>query len=133
RKPPFQMGEKEKGFRDAIILETFLQLVDGASSNRSTTRLVLVSNDGLLREATLLRIGESNNVHILESIDALKGLINTLGSSVDEKYIAQITDLAADLFFKKDVENSLYYKWGVYNGLQNALKAANLNLPSGAD
>ena len=30
RAPPFQAGETEKGFRDAMILETFLQLVEAA-------------------------------------------------------------------------------------------------------
>jgi PIN domain len=33
RKPPFQSGEKEKGFRDALILETFMQIV-GSSQRR---------------------------------------------------------------------------------------------------
>jgi len=32
RRPPFEIGEKEKGFRDALIAETFLQVVAAAPS-----------------------------------------------------------------------------------------------------
>src|SRR5664279_2320903 len=45
RRPPFQHGEKEKGFRDAVILETFIQLVTDAPSSPTTARVVLVSSD----------------------------------------------------------------------------------------
>jgi hypothetical protein len=44
------------------------------------------------------------------SIHALKGLINTRGSSVDEQFIAAIRGRAADAFFKAKDEGSLYYK-----------------------
>src|ERR1039458_5358202 len=47
RRPPFQRGEKEKGFRDAVILETFIQLVTDAPSSPTTARVVLVSSDQL--------------------------------------------------------------------------------------
>lgn len=50
RLPPFEKGEEEKGFRDAIILETFLQLrkkLDLSAPNK----LVLLSSDNLLKAA----------------------------------------------------------------------------------
>jgi hypothetical protein len=133
RKPPFQLGEKEKGFRDALILETFLQVVAAAPTSRSVARLALVSNDQLLRDAAAARVSSAANVHLLESIDALKGLINTLGSSVDEQFIAAIRDRAADAFFKTKDENTLYYKASVGASLNDTLEKAGFKLPDGAD
>lgn len=133
RKAPFQLGEKEKGFRDAVILETFLQIVEASPTSRSVARLALVANDQILREAALSRIGSAANVHILDSVDALKGLINTIGSAVDEQFIAAIKDLAADVFFKPKDESTLYYKASVSSKLEQALTSASFKLPAGAD
>jgi hypothetical protein len=132
RRPPFQLGEKEKGFRDALILETFLQIVQGSPTSRSVVRLALVSNDQLLRDAAQLRLTSATNVHILESVDALKGLINTIGSAVDEQFIAAIKGRAADVFFKSGDQNTLYYKASVGVSLDQALTNASPKLPAGA-
>jgi hypothetical protein len=133
RRPPFQPGEKEKGFRDALILETFLQIVRDSPTSRSVARLALVSGDQLLRDAAALRLPLPTNVYLLESVDALKDLINTIGSAVDENFIAAIKERAAGVFFKQGDENTLYYKESVAAKLQLALKGPSLNLPAGAD
>lgn len=132
RRPPFQLGEKEKGFRDALILETFLQIVQSSPTTRSSARLALVSGDQLLRDATLLRLQSATNVYVLESVDALKDLINTIGSAVDEKFIAAIKERAAEIFFKSGDEGTLYYKASVGTKLDQALTIASLKLPAGA-
>lgn len=133
RKPPFQLGEKEKGFRDALILETFLQIAATTPTSRSVARLALVSNDQLLRDAAGSRLGGANNIHVLESIDALKGLINTLGSSVDEQFIAAIKQRAGEAFFKLKDEGTLYYKASIGAALGETLSSAAVKLPNGAD
>jgi hypothetical protein len=133
RKAPFQLGEKEKGFRDALILETFLQVVGATPTSRSVARLALVSGDQLLRDAAVARIGTSGNIHVLELIDALKGLINTLGSSVDEQFITAIRDRAAEAFFKAKDETTLYYKASVAASLSDTLTKASVKLPDRAD
>jgi len=132
RRPPFQMGDKEKGFRDVLILETFLQLVAHSPAGRSVARLAFVSGDQILRDATQSRVASATNVHVLESVDALKGLINTLGSTVDEEYIAKIKPRAAEVFFRSRDDSTLYYKASVGATLEKTLKA-NLKLPTGAD
>ena len=133
RRPPFQHGEKEKGFRDALILETFVQIASASPTSPATARVVLVSSDQLLRNAAETRLSASTNVHVLESVDALKGLINTLGSTVDEQFIAAIRDKAQHLFYKPSDKNTLYYKASVHAALKEALKEAKLQLPSGAE
>jgi hypothetical protein len=132
RRPPFQLGEKEKGFRDALILETFLQIVQSSPASRSIVRLALVSADQLLRDAAQSRLASATNVHILESVDALKDLINTVGSSVDEQFIAAIKERAAGIFFKSGDEGTLYYKASVGTKLDQALGSASIKLPADA-
>jgi hypothetical protein len=133
RKAPFQFGETEKGFRDALILETFVQIVASSPTGRSVARLAFVSGDQILRNATQSRLGGATNVHLLESVDALKGLINTLSSTVDEEFIAAIRPRAAEVFFKLSDKKTLYYKASVRDALEKTLKAANVKLPTGAD
>jgi hypothetical protein len=133
RKPPFQLGEKEKGFRDALILETFLQLVAVTPTSPSVARITLVSNDQLLRDSATTRVRSAGNVHVLESIDALKGLINTLGSSVDEQFIEAIRERAGEAFFKAKEESTLYYKASVGASLADILTKATFKLPDSAD
>jgi hypothetical protein len=133
RRPPFQVGEREKGFRDAIILESFLQLKEASPSSASSCRLALVSGDGLLRSAAAVRASEASNIHILDSIDALKGLINTLGSAVDEQFIGALLPKAAKLFFASGDQGTLYYRWSIFDQLKATLAAAAIALPAGAD
>jgi hypothetical protein len=133
RRAPFQTGEKEKGFRDALILETLVQIAADTPTSPSVARLAFVSADQLLRDAALARTAAASNVHVLESVDALKGLINTLGSAVDEQFIAAVRQRAADSFYRSNDESSLYYKASVGTALQQALKDAPIQLPVGAD
>jgi hypothetical protein len=78
-------------------------------------------------------MGALGNVHILESIDALKGLINTLGSSVDEQFIAAIRERATEAFFKPKDESTLYYKASVGTALNDELAKAKIKVPDAAD
>ena len=75
----------------------------------------------------------SLTVHLLESIDDLKGLINTLGSTVDQEFIETIKQRAADVFFKSGDASTLYYKASVGAELEGKLKNATVGLPPGAD
>lgn len=51
RRPPFQDGETEKGFRDRVVVESFLQLVADSPKTAAVCRIVLVSGDTLVRQA----------------------------------------------------------------------------------
>src|SRR5579864_8181134 len=86
RMPPFQPGEKEKGFRDALVAESFLHLIEASPKTPEVCRVVLVTSDELLREAVNLRIASSSNASVLQTIEELKGLINTLVSNVGEDF-----------------------------------------------
>jgi hypothetical protein len=111
RIPPFEGGDKEKGFRDALIAESFLQLLSSSPKTPALCRVVLVTSDGLLTQAVKNRIADSTNASVLQNIEELKGLINTLVSNVGEDFIARLKPKAAKLFFVSgDDKDVLYFK-----------------------
>ena len=111
RIPPFEAGDKEKGFRDAIVAECFLQLVANSPKTPAICRVVLVTSDGLLSQAVNARIAGLPNAHVLSNIEELKGLINTVVSNAGEEFISQLKPKAAKLFFvSADEKDTLYYK-----------------------
>ena len=121
RELPFDKG-KEKGFRDSIIAETFLQLVNGSPKSPSVCRIVLVSNDGDLSDYIRTATRENSNVEVLSSVDELESFINTLASTVTENYVKEISDKASHYFFTRDDNNSLYYKEDIQKKINDEYK-----------
>ena len=99
RRPPFKDGETEKGFRDRLIVECFLQLVADSPKTPKICRIVLVSDDRLLARAVEARRRGSTNTSSVSTPEELKGLINTLVSQVDETFLAIIRAKAEKLFY----------------------------------
>ena len=110
RRPPFKDGETEKGFRDRIIVESFLQLVDDSPKTPNICRIVLVSGDGLVAQTVKARIAGLTNSGVLATLEELKGLINTLVSQVDEAFLAFLKPKAEKLFFIPKEESTLFYR-----------------------
>lgn len=108
RKPPFQINT-EKGFRDALIVEAFNQLVEDSPKTPKLCRVVLVSGDQLLRDAATTRAGKSPNVRIIESLEELQSLISTLVSEVTEEFVDSIIDAVGDCFFDPNNQTGLFY------------------------
>jgi hypothetical protein len=132
RLPPFSPGEKEKGFRDAIVAESLLQLAADSPKTPKLCRVVLVTSDELLSEAVNDRISGLPGVSVLPSIEELKGLINTLVSDVDEEFIARLKPKANKLFFtSKDDKDTLYYKEDVRGRITEQFKVELAARPEG--
>jgi len=133
RVPPFQKGEKEKGFRDAVILESFLQLVHASPRTPRFCRVILVTDDGALRDAAKARTTGAKNVRILTNVGELKGLINTLGARIDEAFVRNIEDAAGKYFFDKENDNSLYYRERISERIRERFSKELALLPAGMD
>ena len=131
RQPPFDDGEKEKGFRDALVAESFLQLVGTSPVTPKVCRIVLVTNDKLLTNAITNRTEGKSNVRLLGSLDELKGFINTISSEVGEEFIKAISDDVAKFFFTKENKESLIYKEGIEEKIKNKFTEAFTALPDG--
>jgi len=132
RIPPFQAGEKEKGFRDALVAESFLQLLEDSPRTPTVCRVVLVTEDQLLSQAVRERIETSPNASVLSSVEELKGLINTLVSNVSEDFIAHLKPKAQKLFFvSSEDKGTLYYERGLRERITEKFGAQLAQRPAG--
>lgn len=130
---PFDRGEKEKGFRDAIIAECFAQTITESPSSPSACRIAVVTGDGLLAETMKSRTKDCKNVRILRSLDDLQSLINTLVSSVTEEFVASFRDPAERLFFSTNSQDGLFYKEKIREDINRRFDAKLRETPRGAD
>lgn len=110
RRPPFDPGEKEKGFRDALILEAFTQLVAKLPKSNSTARIILLTNDGPLQDAARQRFENHANVSVARNLGELRTALNAVASQITQDVIAAVIPRAQNLFFQKEKKQSLYYK-----------------------
>lgn len=109
RLPPFEDNEKEKGFRDALIIETLKQVIAASPSTPSVCRIIYISNDIVCRNAALEISSDKKNVYVFEKAEELVSLINILNSEITEELISTIKNVAQHLFFIKEDKTTLYY------------------------
>jgi hypothetical protein len=133
RRPPFEAGKTEKGFRDALVLEAFDQIRASAPVDPKSCRVVLVSGDALLLEAARARLQASSNARLVSGIDELRGLINTLVSTVDEEFVSTLTPQATKIFFKRDDRATLYYSYDIPSRVRERFLSDIGNFPNAAD
>jgi PIN domain len=133
REPPFDKGEKEKGFRDSLIGHTFLQIVNSSPKSASKCRIVLISGDQLLSEFVKNNIDGLSNVQVFDGLEELKGLINTLASQVDEAFVVELQKKARALFFiNSQSTDALYFKEKIHEQIQENHSAELSRVPEGA-
>ncbi len=132
RRPPFEDGKTEKGFRDCVIVECFLQLVADSPKTPKVCRIVLVSGDGLVAQAVEARTAGLTNTGIVSTLEELKGLINTLVSQMDEVFLAFLKPRAEKLFFIPKEQSTLFYKEHIREKLCERFAAELAAPPPGA-
>ncbi|HAX41182.1 MAG TPA: hypothetical protein PLF84_14635 [Bryobacteraceae bacterium] len=132
RRAPFQVGDTEKGFRDALLAESFLQLVGDSPKASQACRIVLVTGDKLLTEAVESRLNSAGNVRVIASVEELRGFINTLVSEVDETFVALWKDRAAKKFFIQKDESTLYYAEHIRDLIAKKFEKELAVVPAGA-
>lgn len=132
RNAPFEAGEKEKGFRDALVAESFSQLLASSPKTPDLCRVVLVTSDGRLAEAVKERVDDSRNASVLANIEELKGLINTIVSNVGEDFIALLKPKAAKLFFTSSEDKGTFiYTEKIIEKLKEKFKSELETKPEG--
>ncbi|MFI5166052.1 MAG: hypothetical protein ACHQQS_05500 [Thermoanaerobaculales bacterium] len=132
RREPFDPGEREKGFRDALVAESFLQIVRDSPVTPKICRVAFVSGDTLLRAAVANRTSDCKNVRVLDSLESLRGLVNTLVAEVSEEFVAGLSEQAAAFFFTKDDKNCLYRKERVGESITATYAGELQKVPDGA-
>jgi hypothetical protein len=136
RRPPFEppSEEKEKGFRDLVIGESFLQLVEDSPSASKACQLVLVTNDVRLTEMVRARTPANQNVKVLPDIAAVEEFINTLASEATEEYVQSLRTQAQLYFYGgKGKKTGLYYTGGVGPKASALLLPLIHSVPEGGD
>jgi PIN domain len=111
RRPPFSSDPKnpevEKGFRDALILAT---LVDVAAREQRDLNLVFVSNDFLLRTTAQRRLRTDARFSAYETIAGFGSYVKLTREQLDNVFIKEILDRAAAKFFTPNDTSSLYLR-----------------------
>ncbi|WP_157637619.1 PIN domain-containing protein [Burkholderia ubonensis] len=114
REPPFERGQTEKGFRDAVICETFIQLATDLVGGDTA---MLVSNDRLVRQCIESRGIARNRARIVDDLNALDDEIQLRVANVDEDTQALIERRAQLLFLpweNRSDPTSLWSREGLY-------------------
>lgn len=132
RIPPFEEGEKEKGFRDAVFLETFVQIVQNSPSTPRVCRVIAVTEDEVLQRAIESRATEAANVRIFDGLDQLRGLINTISGDIKEEFVAEILPKAVPFFFEVTTKTGAYYNLNVRDRINEEFGSELIEVPQGA-
>ena len=110
RNAPFSSGKDEKGFRDRVIGETFLQAITEPSPDR---RFVLITNDGGLGDWVRARIAGRTGVLVLADFEQLLAFLTALATQQDEAGAISLQVAAAERFYKPDDPKSLFDEWNL--------------------
>lgn len=108
REAPFQRGATEKGFRDAVLCETFIQMTSDLVGGDTA---VLVSNDGLVRSYIESRNIPTNRARVVDDLKALDDEIQLRVANIDEGTQALIERLAQQLFYPWDNQDQRRSLW----------------------
>lgn len=102
RLPPFEAGKKEKGFRDALVLENYFQLLTEFRDEPNRCLVILATADKLQIESVEDRFAKLKNFHSPLNISELRELLRTLSSQVSEADMIKTRDLASKYFYLPD-------------------------------
>ncbi len=124
RKPPFTFDPKdkinEKGFRDAVILETLAHLCDEAASG---TTVIFICNDEILRTAAETRLKASKKLLAFESLSDFEAYIKLTQENLTNTFVKSIQSHARAKFFTKGDPNCILVKHRVGESIQSAVSA----------
>lgn len=113
---PFEESEKkEKGFRDAMILETIVDFCDNLSPNQSVSFLC---NDKLLAE-TAERSILQDHFSVYESKADYKSTLDLKKEKLELLFIKKITSRASNKFFNQRDSNSLFNRDDIDGALRD--------------
>jgi hypothetical protein len=105
RQPPFTFDAKnpgfEKGFRDALVLET---VVDFAAGCDRDVNIAFVCHDNLLRETTNKRLASDARCSCYENLQDFSSYIKLTREKLTNEFIKSILRRARKKFFSSDPE-----------------------------
>ena len=118
RLPPFDKDPRkgEKGFRDAIILETLRHHLASCEHNNP---VVFICHDILLRETAQKELQNYASLSIYESIEDFESYLKLTKQHLEDKFIRSIVLKATKKFYKAEDETALYQRDSIRDKIQN--------------
>jgi hypothetical protein len=93
----------------------------------------LISGDQLLSDFVNSHIDGFSNVQVFDGLEALKGLISTLSSEVDEEFVDELQKKASALFFvNAQSKETLYYRENISEQIKSIFSNELSAIPEGA-
>lgn len=116
RIPPFEYDrEEEKGFRDAMILETAYSIARGCKKD---TRICLISSDECMLNAARNEQKNISHLHIFESIEAFSANLKLYGEEIEGNLLERIQPIA-NAYFVRGVDGpSMIEKHGIIESIK---------------
>jgi hypothetical protein len=105
RLPPFDDSEYEKGFRDALIIETFFQIAKDSYSRECLIIFATIDKD--LSDYAKSRAPEFPSIRVVNSDEELQAFINRMVENLDEALVARLQEKAEKVFTERLRDESL--------------------------
>ena len=107
RRAPFLEDKKiEKGFRDALILETVCDIVTGSR----VPNVVFISGDGRFIEACNAKQSSGSKFATYESLDGFSSFLRLLDEELTSEFVTSIQNRARKKFHSAGDDSSLLYR-----------------------
>lgn len=124
RKAPFEFDSKnkdnEKGFRDALILET---VVDYVQSDSRQVSFLFLCADGLLCNSAKVRLAGDSRFSCLESLEDFASFLKLVDEKLNGVFVRGILSRASERFFSKGDQFCLYNRDKIHNRILTDFKA----------
>ena len=141
RNPPFEEisledddnKKSEKGFRDAIIAETFIQYSEEFTPFTDKCKLILVTADNLLTKTVKDRTKALDFVSVFASDGDANNYINVTASHIEKEFISKILGFAGSAFTWKDTDSSKVKSSTVWESMRSKFAKQLNEVPFGAD
>lgn len=121
RQAPFSMdpdNESEKGFRDALILETVL---DVCKSHEK--QVAFVCNDSLLRETANTKRTANPNLAVYESLPQFASYIKLTQEELTGAFVKSILERAREKFYSRNDSECLYQRGSVVGKIREQFES----------
>lgn len=112
--PPFESDSKnseyEKGFRDALTLES---IKDFVKKEKRAVNIVFICNDMLLRTTALEELGNDSRCSCYASLSDFSSYIKLTKEELTKEFISSILGHASENFYSVNNPNCFYNKYDI--------------------
>jgi hypothetical protein len=115
RIPPFSYEEKEKGFRDSLIMETVVSFYKTGSAG---TNVAFICGDTLLSTAVQARLKGKPNFSIYAALTDFENYLKLQKQEFKKGFIVEVLKNASAKFFQPNNPKTIYYKENIREKLE---------------